>query len=82
MKIFKGENFIEFTEQFPNNNACKQYLAYYKWNKSFVCKKCGHKKATIKKDHTRTCNFCKYNESARSQTTFHKVKFGIKKLFI
>ncbi len=81
MKIFKGENFIEFIEQFPDDNACKEYFAHYKWNKGFACKKCGHNKATIRKDHTRTCNFCKHNESPTAKTTFHKVKFGIKKAF-
>jgi len=81
MKIFKGENFIEFTERFLDDNSCKEYLAHYKWNDGFVCKKCGHDKATIRKDHTRTCNFCKHNESPTAQTAFHKVKFGVKKAF-
>ena len=81
MEIFKGENFIKFTERFSSDNACKEYLAHYKWDNGFVCKKCGHHKATIRKNHTRTCNFCKHNESPTSQTAFHKVKFGIKKAF-
>ncbi len=81
MEIFKGENFIEFTERFSDDNSCKAYLAHYKWNNGFICKKCGHKIASVRKDKTRTCNLCKHNESPTAQTAFHKVKFGIKKAF-
>ena len=82
MEIFKGENFIEFTERFSSNDICKQYLADIKWKDGFICRKCGHKKFTKRENLTRTCNYCRHNESPTANTTFHKVKFGLKKAFL
>ena len=81
MDIFKGENFLEFTEQFSTDEICKAYLADIKWSNGFVCSKCGNKKASIRTDHKRTCTICKHNESASTNTAFHNVKFGLKKAF-
>lgn len=81
MEIFKGENFIEFSERFSSDDLCKQYLADIKWENGFVCRKCGHIKFTKRNNSTRTCNYCRHNESPTAHTTFHKVKFGLKKAF-
>lgn len=81
MEIFKGENFIEFSERFSSDDICKQYLADIKWKDGFICRKCGHKKFTKRENLTRTCNYCRHNESPTANTTFHKVKFGLKKAF-
>lgn len=81
MEIFKGKNFIEFSERFSSDDLCKQYLADIKWKDGFVCRKCGHQKFTKRSNFTRTCNFCRHNESPTAHTTFHKVKFGLKKAF-
>ena len=70
MDIFKGENFLEFTEQFSTDEICKAYLADIKWSNGFVCSKCGNKKASIRTDHKRTCTICKHNESASTNTAF------------
>lgn len=81
MELFKGENFMEFSERFSSDVICKQYLADIKWNNGFICKKCGCKKFTNRGDLTRTCTYCKQNESPTAHTAFHNVKFGIKKAF-
>jgi len=81
MEIFKGENLIDFTERFSDDDKCKSYLSDLKWDNGYVCKKCGHVKFTQRKGFIRTCNLCKYNESATANTAFHKVKFGLKKAF-
>lgn len=81
MKIFKGENFLEFSERFSSDHACEQYLSDIKWLNGFVCKKCGHTKFTERENLTRTCTYCKKNESPTAHTAFHKVKFGLKKAF-
>lgn len=78
---FKGESLIKFSERFPDDLSCKAYLAAIKWVDGFVCRKCGHKKFSKRKDFTRTCTFCRHNESASANTTFHKVKFGLRKAF-
>ena len=46
-----------------------------------MCKKCGHKKFTLRDNYTHTCTFCHHDESPTANTTFHKVKFGIRKAF-
>jgi transposase-like protein len=81
MELFKGENFMEFSERFSSDDICKQYLADIKWNNGFICKKCGCNKFTNRDDLTRTCTYCKQNESPTAHTAFHNVKFGIKKAF-
>jgi transposase-like protein len=81
MEIFKSENFLEFSEQFSSDEKCKQYLAEIKWVNGFVCKKCGHKKYSERKNLIRTCTLCKTNESPTAHTAFHKLKFGLRKAF-
>ena len=81
MNIFKGEDILEFAEYFPDNTACKEYLSDIKWEGGYTCRKCGHKKHTQRPDFTKTCNFCRHNESPSAHTAFHKVKFGLRKAF-
>ena len=81
MNIFKGQNLIEFAERFQSDEDCKKYLSESKWEKGYVCRKCGHGKSQIRKDFSRTCNICSYTESSSANTLFHKVKFGLRKSF-
>lgn len=81
MNIFKGQNLLEFSDRFKTDEDCKKYLAEIKWKDGFECVKCRHKKAQIRKDYSRTCNICSHQESATSNTLFHKVKFGVRKAF-
>jgi transposase-like protein len=83
MEIFKGEEFLKFAERFSTDDACYAYLADIKWDNGFTCKKCGHKKFSLRDKHERCCTLCKHVESTTAGTLLHKVKFGIKKaLFI
>ena len=80
---FKGENILEFTERFPNDLSCFEYLASYKWKEGFTCRKCGHTKYTIrKKNLARDCNRCHHVDSPTANTLFHRVRFGIRKAFM
>lgn len=81
MNEFKGESIIKFSERFPDDLACKIYLSDLKWLNGYVCKKCGNEKYSQRKNYTRTCTRCKHDESPSANTTFHKVKFGLKKAF-
>ena len=81
MDIFKGQNLIEFTEQFKTNEDCKLYLSKIKWEKGYKCKKCGHTGSQIRKDYSRTCNKCSYTASTTANTLFHKVKFPLRTAF-
>lgn len=81
MKLFKGQNLLEFTEHFQTDNNCKEYLSAIKWVEGFTCVKCGHTASQIRKDYSRTCNKCSHTETATANTLFHKVKFGVRKAF-
>lgn len=81
MEIFNGQNLLEFAERFKTDLDCEEYLAHWKWENGFVCRKCGHTKSQIRKDFSRTCNICSDTESPTAGTLFHKVKFGLRKAF-
>lgn len=81
MDVFKGKNLIEFAERFQTDEDCKEYLAEIKWKDGFKCRKCGHTKAQIRKNFSRTCNICSDTESPTAGGLFHRVKIGLKKAF-
>jgi len=81
MKIFQGQNLLEFADRFKTDEECIEYLAHFKWNDGFTCLKCGHTGSQARKNHSRTCNICSHTESATANTLFHKVKFGVRKAF-
>jgi len=80
---FTGENILEFTNHFPDDLACLQYMSDHKWNDGYTCKKCGHTKFTVrKKNLARDCNRCHHIESPTAGTIFHRLRFGIRKAFM
>ncbi len=81
MKLFTGQNLIEFTDHFKSDSDCVEYLAQMKWSGGYECLKCGHKASQTRNNSARVCNKCSYIESATANTLFHKVKFGIRKAF-
>lgn len=81
MKIFKGQNLIEFAECFKTDQDCIEYLSEIKWSSGYTCRKCSHSKYQIRKNFSRTCNICSDTESPTANTLFHKVKFGLRKAF-
>ncbi len=79
---FKSLTIFEFQQQFPNEDACLDYLTDLKWKDGFVCPKCGHTNyCRGKRDHDRQCTSCHRSTSPTSGTLFHKVKFSILKAF-
>ena len=82
MEEFKGESLLKVADRFPDDLSCKKYLAQIKWSKGFTCRKCKNKKASVNKDHSRTCTLCKSVETAPARTLFHKCKFGLRKAFM
>ena len=81
MKIFEGQELLEFTERFQTDTDCKKYLSEIKWEKGYTCTKCGNTTYQERRDHSRTCNKCSHTESPTAGTLFHKVKFGVRKAF-
>lgn len=81
MEQFEGKNILNFIKELPNDDACKAYLAKYKWSNGFKCIKCGYEKGCLKKDYKYHCYNCSHVESSTANTLFHKVKFGLHKAF-
>lgn len=82
MELFKGMDFLEFTDKFRTNEDCRKYLAHFKWKDGFKCRKCGSTENHNSQDPTiRRCKHCYHIESATAGTIFHKLKFDLRKAF-
>ena len=80
---FIGENIIEFSQRFPDDRSCLEYLSEIKWSEGYKCTKCGHTKHTVrKKNLARDCNRCHHIESPTANTLFHRIRFGLQKAFM
>jgi hypothetical protein len=80
--LSKEVNFGEFSQIYPDKDACLVYLANLKWADSFHCRKCGHEKyCDGREPHSRRCTRCRYVESATAYTLLQKCKFSIIKAF-
>jgi len=81
--IFKGElTESQLNELFTGDERCYEFLAELKWEKGFVCRKCGNQNyCEGKTPYSRRCTKCKTEESAAAGTIFHNCKFPIHKAF-
>lgn len=74
-------DFGEFSQIYPDKDACLYYLADLKWgHSSYHCRKCGHEKSCeAREPYARRCTRCRYVESATAGTLLQKCKFSIVK---
>lgn len=73
-------DFGEFSQLYPDKDACLVYLANIKWTTEYQCRKCGHGKYCNGRElHSRRCTRCRYVESATAYTLLQKCKFSIVK---
>ncbi len=74
--------FEDFKEYFNTDDACYLLLEELKWARGFKCTKCGNiKYGKGKGELARRCTKCGANESATTNTIFHRVHFPILKAF-
>jgi len=67
---------------FSDEMECYKVLSEIKWNKGYVCKKCGHTNfCEGKKPYSRRCTRCKHDESPQTDTPFHGCRFPLNKAF-
>jgi hypothetical protein len=82
--IFDKENtdIKDIEKHFSTKESCLSYLASKKWEKGFVCRKCGHTNS-CKGDQpfSRRCTRCKHLESATAHTLFHACKIPLPEAF-
>ncbi|WP_375437459.1 7TM diverse intracellular signaling domain-containing protein [uncultured Hymenobacter sp.] len=75
-------DFGEFSQIYPDKDACLTYLADLKWAHGYHCRKCGHDNyCEGREPHSRRCTRCRYVESATAYTLLQKCKFSIVKAF-
>ncbi|SHJ05915.1 7TMR-DISM extracellular 2 [Hymenobacter daecheongensis DSM 21074] len=80
--LSKEVDFGEFSQIYPDKDACLRYLADLKWAAGYRCRKCGHEKyCDAREPHARRCTKCRYVESATAYTMLQKCKFSIIKAF-
>jgi len=78
----KNLDFDEFSEIFNNSDECIEILADFKWNSGYICQKCDNEKfIENKKNYSRRCTKCGYNESPTAFTVFKGLKFPLHKAF-
>ncbi|WBO82789.1 7TM diverse intracellular signaling domain-containing protein [Hymenobacter yonginensis] len=75
-------DFGEFSQIYPDKEACLTYLADLKWAHGYHCRKCGHDNYCEGRETlSRRCTRCRYVESATAYTLLQKCKFSIVKAF-
>jgi len=80
--LSKEVEFGEFSQIYPDKEACLTYLANLKWADGYQCRKCGHERYCDGREaHSRRCTRCRYVESATAYTLLQKCKFSIIKAF-
>lgn len=80
--LSKEVDFGEFSQIYPDKEACIRYLANLKWQHGYRCRKCGHEKyCDGREPYSRRCTKCRYVESATAYTLLQKCKFPIIKAF-
>jgi hypothetical protein len=78
--LAKEVDFGEFSQIYPDKDACLSYLADLKWAHGYQCRKCGYEKYCAGREpHARRCTRCRYVESATAYTMLQKCKFSIVK---
>ena len=76
--LAKEIDFGEFSQLYPDKEACLAYLAELKWAAGYQCRKCGHDKYCEGREPlARRCTKCRYVESATAYTLLQKCKFPI-----
>ena len=78
----KDLNLINFNRQFPNEDACIDYLAKLRWDGSPICQHCGSLDAYgIPSRHIFKCRDCKKQFSVRTGTIFEESRLPLQKWF-
>lgn len=73
-------SFNDFEKIFKDNDTCLSFIANVKWQRGYTCAKCGYKKYHAgKKNFSRKCKACGYDDSATAHTLLEGVKFPFNK---
>jgi hypothetical protein len=65
------KDFVEFLEQFKDEESCRQYLFGLKWTEGFRCPKCKHETYWLTAQNLIHCRTCSHQTSLTAGTIFH-----------
>jgi transposase-like protein len=65
------ENFMEFLEQFKDEEGCRKYLFDIRWPSGFHCPKCNNEKYWLTGQNMIHCTACGHQTSLTAGTLFH-----------
>lgn len=75
-------DFDEFSEKYPDKEACYKFLSALKWENGYACLKCNHTNyCNGKVPYNRRCTKCAYEESVLHHTIFENNRIPINKAF-
>ena len=81
MDIEYPDSMQEFFERFPDDEACRQYVARVRWSNGFKCSACGHTRAWKKSRGTYRCVRCRHDTSVTAGTLFGDSRIPIRVWF-
>ncbi|MFC4599723.1 transposase [Cohnella hongkongensis] len=68
-----------FMAQFPDEQACRDYLFASRWPRGFICTKCGEMRySLIKTRNVYECANCKTQTSITANTLMHRTKLPLR----
>ncbi len=76
-------NLMLLIEQFPNEEACRDYLEQLRWPEGVRCPRCDHNAISRLQNQDKfECSRCEYQFSVTSGTIFHDTHLALRKWFI
>ena len=78
-----GLSVSQYQQAFRTDKQCVKYIFKCKYPNGFNCRKCDHAEYynVYKGGGSRQCKACKYEESAKSGTLFHRSQVPLRKWF-
>ena len=74
--------FNQFTLQFASEAQCRNYLYSLRFPDGFVCPKCSHDKAWLRRNNLYECKKCKHGTSVTAGTIFQDTRKSLKDWFV
>lgn len=81
--ITSGMTVAQFRQAFRTERQCLSYLFARKYPEGFACQRCGHRRYSMlrRRGGLWECQRCRYQESAKAGTLFHRSKIPLRKWF-
>jgi transposase-like protein len=75
------QTLLDFDESFPDEEACRQYLARLRWPDGYKCETCGSPEAWLTSRGLMHCKMCGHQASVTAGTIFHRTRTPLRLWF-